>query len=118
MSMVLRLVLIASAFLVLLFVMRKIKKCQIQAMDSVFWIFFSCSFVILALFPQVAMHVSKMLGFQASSNFVFLYVVGVLVVRDFGMTVKYAQLRDKMNALVQELAVSDAESRKKSCRNR
>ncbi len=105
MSAPLRIVLIVSALLVLGFVIRKIRKSQMQAMDAVFWLFFSLSFVILAVFPGVASYVAKLLGFQAASNCVFLYVIAVLVVRDFSMTVKYAQLRDKFNTLIEEISL-------------
>lgn len=107
MTLSLRIVLIASAIAVLLFMIRKIRKSQIQTLDSVFWLFFSLSFVILAVFPELAQVIAALLGFQAASNFVFLYVIAALVVRDFTMTVKYAQLRDKLNSLIQEIALKE-----------
>lgn len=105
----LRIVLITSALLVMFFIVRKIRKFQIQTMDAVFWLLYSFSFVILALFPQLAEVVSNALGFQSSSNFVFLYVIAVLVMRDFSATVKYAKMRDKIIKLVQEIALKDCD---------
>lgn len=61
----------------------QIKKSQMQVLDSLFWLLFSVSFVILGVFPQVAMWLSSLFGFMSASNFVFLYVIAVLVVRDF-----------------------------------
>ncbi len=101
----LRVVLVASALIALLFMVRKIKKSQMKAMDACFWLLFSLSFVALAAFPQVAACLANVLGFQASSNFVFVYVIGVLVVRDFTSTIKYARLRDKFDDLVQFVAL-------------
>lgn len=103
----LRILLVASAVFVLVFVVRKIRKSQLQVMDAVFWLFFSLSFVLLAVFPQIASALASLLGFQAASNFVFLYAIAVLVVRDFSQTVKLALLRDRFNALLQEVALSD-----------
>ncbi|MFR3450508.1 MAG: DUF2304 domain-containing protein [Collinsella sp.] len=70
---------------------------------------FSLSFVVWLSFPQIAAVVSQALGFQAASNFVFLYVVAVLVVRDFSTTVKYARLRDRLTSLIQEIALRDVD---------
>ena len=107
MSALLRIFLVASAIFVLIFIVYKLKKDQIQVSDSLFWLLFSCSFVLLAMFPQVATVISSALGFQAPSNFVFLYVIAVLVIRDFSMTAKWAKCRDRINRLVQEKALDD-----------
>lgn len=66
----LRIVLIVCAALVLLFIIRRIKKSKIDVMDSIFWLFFSLSFFVLALFPQIASFFAGLLGLQTSANFV------------------------------------------------
>lgn len=104
----LRIVLVASALIVLLFMVGKIKKSQMKAMDAFFWLLFSLSFVILAAFPQIAAFLASLLGFQAASNFIFVYVIAVLVVRDFTSTIRYAKLRDRFDALVEEVALQDS----------
>ena len=111
MSISLRVALVASALVVLLFMVRKIKKSQMKAMDAFFWLIFSLSFVLLAAFPQIAGYLACLLGFQASSNFIFVYVIAVLVVRDFVSTIRYAQLRDRFDALVEEVALDSSEKR-------
>lgn len=105
MSVMLRIFLLVSAIFVLVVIVRRLKKAQIQVMDSIFWLLFSLSFVVLSIFPGIASALAEVLGFQAASNFVFLYVIAVLVLRDFTMTVKYARLRDKLDELVQELSL-------------
>lgn len=101
----LRIVLFVCAALVLVFIIRRIKKSKIDVMDSIFWLFFSLSFVVLALFPQIASFFAGLLGFQASTNFVFVYVIAVLVMRDFSNTTKIAMLRKKIEGLIQEVAL-------------
>lgn len=70
MALSLRIVLIVCATLVLLFIIRRIKKSKIDVMDSMFWLFFSLSFFVLALFSQIASFFAGLLGFQISANFV------------------------------------------------
>ena len=103
----LRAVLLICAVLVLYFIVRKLKMSQIQVLDSVFWLFFSLSLVLLAVFPGIAVFVSRFFGFMAPSNFVFVYVIAVLVMRDFSNTVKIAKLREKVNGLIQEVALHE-----------
>ncbi len=109
MSSSLRLLLIMCALVVLVFIIRKLRKSQIQVMDSVFWLLFSLSLVILAAFPEIAFALSAALGFEAPVNFVFLYVIAILAMRDFSSTVKAAQLRANLTSLVQEIALRESD---------
>lgn len=101
----LRIVLIVCAACSLFFIVRRLKKNQLDVMDTIFWLFLSLSFVVLAVFPELTVWLAHLLGFQAASNFVFVYVIAVLVMRDFSNTVKIAALRKKINGLIQEIAL-------------
>lgn len=46
-------------------------------------------------------------GFQAASNFVFVYVMAVLVVCGFAGTLKYPSLKDRFDELISEQAVRE-----------
>lgn len=105
MSIVLRAVLLLGALLVLYFVIKKLRKAQIEGLDSVFWLFFVFSFVVLAAFPQVAFWLSSLLGFESPANFVFLYVIVLLLYREFSNTVSISKLRRRINQLVEEQAL-------------
>ena len=104
-SISLRVLLIVSAAVVLFFVVRKLKKSQMQALDSLFWLLFSLSFVILGIFPEIAIACSALFGFVSPSNLVFLYVIAVLVVRDFCNSLRLAKLEERLNSLVQAVAL-------------
>ena len=96
MSFTLRVLLIVFAVIVFYFVIRKLKKAQMQVLDSLFWIMFSTSFVLLG----------GLLGFMSASNFVFLYVIAVLVVRDFTISLRLAKQEERLNSLVQAAALN------------
>lgn len=106
-SISLRVLLLVCAVLVFVFVVYKLNKSQMQALDSLFWLLFSVSFVILGVFPQVAMWLSSFFGFMSASNFVFLYVIAVLMVRDFCNSVRLSKQEERLNSLVQALALSE-----------
>ena len=110
----LRCFLILCAALLLLFVLRRIKKSQMQIEDSVFWFLFALSFVLLAVFPQIAYFFAGVLGFDSPVNFMFVYVVGVLVVREFSLTATVAGLKRRQKELVQQIALDkEAEAKEK-----
>ncbi|MDO4290375.1 MAG: DUF2304 domain-containing protein [Eggerthellaceae bacterium] len=99
--------LVVGAVVVFALVLRKIRRSEIAVADSVFWFFFALSLVVLAAFPGIAFKLSEMLGFMSVVNFVFLYVIAVLVVKVFFMAVEIAKLRAKQAELVEEKALSD-----------
>ena len=105
MSSILRVVLILGAFAILFVIVKKLRKAQIQVLDSVFWLFFALSFVVFAAVPQIAFWLAGALGFESPSNFVFLYAIALLLYREFSNTVKIAELRRRVNALVEALAL-------------
>ena len=65
MSSVLRVVLILGAFAILFVIVKKLRKAQIQVLDSVFWLFFALSFVVFAAVPQIAFWLAGPLASKA-----------------------------------------------------
>lgn len=110
MSLSFRIFLVVGAFCALLFMLRKIRKSEIRIADSTFWFLFAISLVLLAVFPQVVYFFSGPLGVESPANFVFLYVMTVLLAREFVSTAEISHLRNKLAALAQEKALERAES--------
>ncbi len=109
MSMALRMLLLAASFLTCAYITRKLKKSQIQVMDTVFWISMSLIFVVLSIFPNIASVLSKWMGFQAPVNFIFLLIIFLILVRCFLMSIRISQLEDKLQNFVEELAIKEKE---------
>lgn len=114
MSLVLRLFLFVCALVVLVFILRKIRKSEFEIADSIFWFLFVGILVIFAVFPQIAYALSNFFGFAAPSNFIFLAVIAILLIRVFSLNAKIAHLRTKMNGLIQELALREKEHESES----
>lgn len=107
MNPVLRGALVLCAFLMLIFVIRKLRKAQFDTSDSLFWLLLIGCLFIVAIFPQIAYFFSDLFGIQSPSNFIFLAVIGLLTIREFTIQAQLAQLRRKMCALAQENALRD-----------
>lgn len=108
MNSVLRVALVVSALLVLGFVTRKIRKAQFNTKDSLFWLFLSICLVFVAIFPGVAFFFSDILGIQSPSNFIFLTVIALLLIREFTIQAQLSQLRRQTAVLSQEIALREA----------
>ncbi len=105
-----RLLLAIAALLILLVMLRKIRKSEVKISDSLFWLFFVVSLIVLAVFPEIAFFFSELLGIESPANLVFLYVIALLLIREFASTVEISRLRSKLTALVQESALEDLDA--------
>ena len=63
-------------------------------------------FLFYILLINFAVCIAGLLGFMSASNFVFLYVIAVLVVRDFTISLRLAMQEERLNSLVQAAALN------------
>ena len=108
MNPVLRLALVASALVVLLFVTRKIRKAQFARQLHIL-----AAYERLPAFsryvPGHCISFSSLLGIQSPSNFIFLAVIALLLFREFTIQVQLSQLRSKVTRLCQEIALHNSD---------
>lgn len=79
MSIALRILLLAIAMVFLIEVFRLVSDGKLQLKYSLLWMLLSLILIICAIFPGIVSAFSGLLGFQTSSNFVFLVsIVGLL----------------------------------------
>ena len=113
MSIALRLLLLIASIFTFLYIVRKLRKSQLQVMDTVFWIVLATILIVLSIFPQIAYWIANILEIQSPVNFIFLFIIFMLMIRNFLLTIKVSQLEDKLKTLVEELAIRENASRKK-----
>lgn len=102
---VLRLFLAVCSATVLVFVVRKIKRSQFGAIDSLFWLALSAGLLVVAIFPEIAYFFAGLLGIESPANFVFLVLIAVLLVREFTLQAEVTALKKKLVSLVQEMSL-------------
>ena len=59
----------------------------------------------MGIFPKVFYKISDFIGFQSPISMVFLVVIFVLIIRMFFMTIQISQLENKIDNLVQQIAI-------------
>ena len=104
-NLLLRVSLLIVSFVLLFFVLRRIRKSGLEIVDSVFWICISALLIITTAFPQIAYWASGLLGFDAPVNFIFCCGILVLLVRTFKQDQKICTLKKKLTTLTQNEAL-------------
>lgn len=56
---------------------------------ALFWVIMALMLVVFAVFPSVADFCARLLGIYATTNFLFLFMIFLLIVKLFSMTVRY-----------------------------
>lgn len=107
MSWVLRVVLILASLGTTFFMIKRIRQSKLQIEDSIFWIVFSLLLIILSVFPGLADLLANALGIYSTVNFVFLFFIFILLIKQFLLTIKLSQMETKMRGLAQKLAIEE-----------
>ena len=111
MSVTLRIALIVGSLISVGIVARGVKRAHIQISDSIFWVLSAAILLLLALFPQIAFACSSLLGFLSPSNFVFVTVIFLLLIKLFSLSCDVSKLSHKVDQLAQEQALSEEHER-------
>ncbi len=106
-SIVLRVLLIVFSVWLFCYVLRSVRKAQVQIDDMIFWLLLSVVLIILALVPQIATWAAGIVGVMSPVNLIYLVIIFVLLLKLFNMSIHFSQLETKIKNLTQELAVKE-----------
>lgn len=118
MTALLRVVLIIVSIGTCALINHKIRKSRISIEESVFWLLISLMFVLFALFPVLPDTLAALLGIYSTANFLFLFIIFILLVKLFNMSMKLGALEERLKTLVQELALKEGEDNAGGSENR
>lgn len=105
MTILIRILLIVSAVLLLVFMLKRIRQAKLKIEYTLFWIAFSSFLVLMGAFPKLFYMISSAIGFRAPISMVYLGIIFVLIVKMFLMTIQISQLENKIDALAQQIAI-------------
>lgn len=91
------------------FVLRRIRKSNLNIEDSISWILWSLLLLLFSIFPKIPTYFSSRLGFMSTSNFVLTMFIFFLYLMLFAQSVKISVLKEKNRDLVQKLSIRDYE---------
>lgn len=104
-TLVLRIILIVAAVGLFVFLMVSVRKSKLSIEDATFWVGFSFLILLMSIFPEIPSWLSTVIGFMSPVNFVFLFFIFVLIVRDFLSNRRISQLENRVKELTQQIAV-------------
>ena len=99
-----QIVLIFVSLATVTFILRGIRKSQVQINDSLFWIFFSLVLLVFSVFPKLAEIIARALGIVSAVNFIFLFIIFLLLINQYQLTVRLSKLDTKFKNLVHTIA--------------
>lgn len=104
-----RIILIIVSLLTMSFMLRKIRQAKVQIEAAMFWVIVALILVVFSLCPAVADACARLLGIYSTPNFLFLFMIFLLMVKVFSMTLQVSQLESKQKELVQKIALAQKE---------
>ena len=101
----LRVILLIAAIGLVVFLLHSIKKSKMSIEDALFWMGFSVLILLMSIFPEIPSFLSDTIGFMSPVNFVFLFFIFVLIIRDFLSNRRISQLENRVKELTQQIAL-------------
>ena len=101
----LRVILLIAAIGLVVFLLHSIKKSKMSIEDALFWMGFSFLILLMSIFPELPSCLSDTIGFMSPVNFVFLFFIFVLIIRDFLSNRRISQLENRVKELTQQIAL-------------
>lgn len=111
MSVVLRVFLILMSVSSLFFIVRKIRYSKMQIEYALFWIVLSIVMIIMSVFPEIIYWITRMMGMISAANVVYLFIIAILLVKVFMMTIELSNLENKVKSLAQQVGINEKEFR-------
>lgn len=105
MTITLRIVLMIVSLLNCVWTLSSIRKARIKIESSIFWIIFSIVLLVISFVPELVEFGADLLGVQSPSNFIFLVIIFLLILKLFRLTMYLSQLEKKVDHLVQRYAI-------------
>lgn len=101
----LRVILLIAAIGLVVFLLHSIKKSKMSIEDALFWMGFSFLILLMSIFPEIPSFLSDTIGFMSPVNFVFLFFIFVLIIRDFLSNRRISQLENRVKELTQQIVL-------------
>ena len=107
MTFTLRIILIISSLIAFILCVTKIKQSKLKVTNSVIWMFGSIVLILMSIFSDAVEWLSAKLGFIAPVNFVFLIIIGFLLIQTFIDNIRITNLNDKVKDLNHYIALKE-----------
>ncbi|MBQ8610319.1 MAG: DUF2304 domain-containing protein [Oscillospiraceae bacterium] len=105
-----RLLLVLCSVGAFVFVMKYIRKSRVKIEHTIFWILMCIILLVMSIFPQIPYWLSGLLRIESPANFVFLFLIALLLVNQFFTTMRLSHTEIRLQELVQEVALMNGKN--------
>lgn len=109
----LQLFFIVISLLTFVYVILKIRKHKLNIDDSIIWILWALVLLIMSIFIDIPIWLSKTLGFDSTSNFIVCLFVFFSYIISFFQTIKISELKEKNKNLIHKLSLKEKYNKNK-----
>ena len=113
MTITLRVILIIGSLIAFYLCVKRIKQAKLKVSNSVMWMVGCLILILMSIFSNVVEWISVKLGFIAPVNFVFLTMIGFLLIQMFIYNIRISELNEKIKDLNHYIALKENEERNK-----
>lgn len=97
--------LIIGIFLFIIFIYINIRKKKILLKYALLWLIAAILMIICTISPNLMRSIADFLGIEVVSNMIFLFVVTIILVITFILTIIVSNQRSIITSLVQEIGI-------------
>lgn len=102
---------IAALFLLIIILFCLIKS-RMSIRNSIAWLLLPLVFLLVTIFPGPVSALATSLGFETLANFIFLVVIGLLIIICFFLTVALSREQNQIKKLIQEVSILKSKAKK------
>lgn len=110
MSIMLRVLLIAMSVISSFYVIWRIRNSKMQIEYALFWIIMAVLMIIMSVFPQIVYWITGKMGMMSPANVVYLFIIAILLIKTFMMTIELSSLENKFKDLTQQIAINEKQA--------
>lgn len=113
MTMTLRIILVICSLISFILCITKIKQAKLKVTNSVIWMIGSVVLILMSIFSGAVEWIADKLGFMAPVNFVFLVMIGFLLIQTFVDNIRICNLNEKIKDLNHYIALKEYDEKEK-----
>ena len=118
MTLLFRIILLAVCLFTYFFLHHSIKKERMRIEESIFWLILSLLLLVFSIFSGIPDILARLLGIYSTANFLFLFVIFILLLRLFYVNAALGKLEERVKTLVQNEALRDRREREQDRRDK
>ena len=96
---------IVAAVALLIFMLALLRRNYVSVKSAIVWLLLPVVFVLIAIFVDPFTALAKWLGFDMLSNFIFVVIIGLLILLCFFFTIVISKQQKQITELIQELSL-------------